>query len=115
MDAKTLAEIQRKVDAGLPLVGDQKGNITAENLAVYQQLMSAKANTSATNASSQQTGQNASGSANPGGTTYYPGNDIIPSTTNTVATGYGYTIVVGVGVAFMLVSMLSGFRRARGR
>lgn len=119
MAAPHAAEVERKAALGLPLVGDGKGNIDPQDLAYWQQLMTAKAAQQKADTSNQTTGGGVGTTTPqviyvPTGTSY-PGNDVVPSVTKDAVTGYGFTAIVGIGVAMIVVSLLSSFRRARGR
>lgn len=135
MSAGIKAEIERKAAAGIPLAGDSKGNVSAENLAYYQALVTAKAASTAQNQSNQYTGGGV-GSSGPvawetdlitgatrpvygttggGGGGSYPGNSIVPDNVSAAVKGYGFTAIVGLGVALVVLSIASSFRRVRGR
>ena len=123
ISAAIKTEIERKASAGIPLAGDSKGNVKAENLAYYQQLVSAQNNANNQNSSNQLTGGGVGslgsgvGGVNVGGNSggNFPGNTIIPGITNDAVKGYGFTAIVGLGVALVVFSLVSSFRRVRGR
>jgi hypothetical protein len=116
MDARTKLEIERKFQGGTALSGDKQGYIAPENLAYWQLLNSQKNATQGMDTGNQATGDGVGTvTPPPDAVTNYPGNDIVPSVTKDAATGYGYTGIVLAGVAFMAISMLSAFKRVRGR
>jgi len=106
------AEIERKVASNLPLEGDQNGYINPAHLAIWQQLMTAKQAATTQGTTNQTTG---GGVGMPTPPPTYPGNNVVPDLTSDAVKGYGFTAIVGLGVALLVVSLLSAFRRVRGR
>jgi len=107
MDAKTKAEIERKARLGIPLTNE--GNL--ENLRYYQEIQTALAAQIKSDTSNQNTGGGVGIPSSP----TFPGNTVIPDLTSDAVKGYGFTAIVGLGVALLFVSLLSAFRRVRGR
>jgi hypothetical protein len=118
MDAITKAEIERKARLGIPLSGDQNGNVSSADLAYYQQLMTAQQQAQQHDSSNQVTGGGVGGTSVPYvpyPDTSYPGNATVPTVTNQAVTGYGFSAIVALGVGLIVMSLVSSFRRVRGR
>lgn len=133
ISAKDKAEIERKASLGKPLVGDRGGHVSSANLAYWQQLMTKNAAAAKQSSSSTVGGVGSKVVQPPPNIIYmpgptpeptyapppaaptYPGNTILPQVTNDAVTGYGFTAIVGLGVAMLFMSLISSFRRVRGR
>lgn len=112
--AKDRAEVERKVANNIPLAGDEKGNIDPSALAYWQQLMTAKAaSQTALNGSTTGNASTSSNQSSASGTVTYPGNQIVPSVTESAVTGYGFTAIVGLGLAFVVLALSRAFSSVR--
>lgn len=84
------------------------------NLTQWQESETAKGSSNVADTTNQVTGGGV-GATNPVYAPVYPGNTIVPDLTSDAVKGYGFTAVVGLGVALLVVSLMGSFRRVRGR
>lgn len=111
MDAKVQAEVVRKANAGIPLVGNEKGQVDPQALQLWQQIVTANAAAKAADVSHQQTGSGvgSTGATSSLGVT----NTTVPTVTNNAVTNWGFTAIVGLGALFAVTAIFSAFRRSR--
>ena len=107
------------VSAGKVTWAENQLKKNQDALAAWQQSKTAGASASQTDTSSQATGTGVgTTSGNPTVVyvptdTTYPASNIVPDVTKDAVTGYGFTAIVGLGVAMIVMSLISSFKSIR--